>query len=255
VQTVILAGGQGTRISEETLLRPKPLVEIGGRPLLWHIMKYYSCFGLTDFIVCLGYKGFMIKEFFSNYFLHTSDVTIDIAKDEITVHNVHAEPWRVTLVDTGDNTMTGGRLKRVRDYITGDIFCFTYGDGLSNVDIDKLLAFHRSQGTLATVTAVQPPGRFGVLSVEKDRIVGFQEKPHGEGGRVSGGYFVLSPQVIDLIDGDQTSWEREPMERLAQSGMLSAYLHTGFWHAMDTLRDKVLLDELWASSKAPWKIW
>ena len=252
---MILAGGLGSRLSEETQIRPKPLVEIGGRPVLWHIMKYYSCFGLTDFIVCLGFKGYMIKEFFSNYFLHTSDVTIDIGTGELSVHNVHAEPWRVTLVDTGDATMTGGRLKRVRDYLKDDVFCFTYGDGLSNVAIDEVIAFHRAKGAQATVTAVQPPGRFGALNVNKDRIVAFSEKPVGDGGWINGGYFVLEKGVLDLIEGDSTSWEQEPMERLAREGRLSAYLHTGFWHPMDTLRDKALLEELWASSNAPWKIW
>jgi glucose-1-phosphate cytidylyltransferase len=230
------------------------MVEIGQRPIIWHIMKYYSCFGLTDFIICLGYKGYMFKEYFANYFLHMSDVTLDIANNKIEVHQVHAEPWRVTFIDTGEETQTGGRLKRVRNHIRGDAFCFTYGDGLSNVDVNALIAFHKAEGCLATVTAVQPPGRFGVLDMESDRIIGFQEKPAGEGGWVNGGYFVLSPKVIDYIDDDTTIWEREPMERLARERNLSAFVHRDFWQPMDTLRDKINLERMW-ETKAPWKIW
>ncbi|RED37976.1 glucose-1-phosphate cytidylyltransferase [Rhodopseudomonas thermotolerans] len=254
MQVVILAGGKGTRIAEETSARPKPMVEIGNRPIIWHIMKYYSCFGLNDFIVCLGYKGYMFKEYFANYFLHMSDVTLDIANNKIEVHQVHAEPWRVTFIDTGEETQTGGRLKRVRSHIRGDAFCFTYGDGLSNVDVNALIAFHKAEGCLATVTAVQPPGRFGVLDMESDRIIGFQEKPAGEGGWVNGGYFVLSPKVIDYIEDDATIWEREPMERLARERNLSAFVHRDFWQPMDTLRDKINLERMW-ETKAPWKIW
>jgi glucose-1-phosphate cytidylyltransferase len=254
MQVIILAGGQGTRITEETVARPKPMVEIGHRPIIWHIMKYYSCFGLNEFIICLGYKGYMIKEYFANYFLHMSDVTLDVAQNKVEVHQVHAEPWRITFIDTGEKTQTGGRLKRVRSHIKGDAFCFTYGDGLSNVDISALIDFHKAEGCLATVTAVQPPGRFGVLDVQSDRITGFQEKPDGEGGWINGGYFVLSPKVIDYIDGDSTIWEREPMERLAREGMLAAYTHRDFWQPMDTLRDKINLERLW-ETKAPWKIW
>lgn len=254
MQVVILAGGKGTRIAEETSARPKPMVEIGNRPIIWHIMKYYSCFGLNDFIVCLGYKGYMFKEYFANYFLHMSDVTLDIANNKIEVHQVHAEPWRVTFIDTGEETQTGGRLKRVRSHIRGEAFCFTYGDGLSNVDVNALIAFHKAEGCLATVTAVQPPGRFGVLDMESDRIIGFQEKPAGEGGWVNGGYFVLSPKVIDYIEDDATIWEREPMERLARERNLSAFVHRDFWQPMDTLRDKINLERMW-ETKAPWKIW
>lgn len=254
MQVVILAGGRGTRISEETMSRPKPMIEIGHRPILWHIMKYYSCFGLTDFIVCLGYKGYMIKEYFANYFLHMSDVTIDMAQNKVEVHQVHSESWKVTFIDTGDETETGGRLRRVRQHIKGDAFCFTYGDGLSNVDITGLIDFHRTSGCLATVTAVQPPGRFGVLDMQSDRIVGFQEKPQGEGGWINGGYFVLSPKVIDYIEGDSTIWERGPIERLAREGSLAAYVHRDFWQPMDTLRDKIHLEKMW-EGHAPWKIW
>lgn len=255
MKAVILAGGLGTRIAEETTVRPKPMVDIGGRPVLWHIMKTYSSHGIQEFVICLGYKGYIIKEYFANYFLHMSDVTFDIAANRLEVHEQHAEPWRVTLVDTGDETMTGGRLKRVRQYLGNEVFCFTYGDGLSNVDVGALISFHREQGTLATVTAVQPPGRFGTLDFNKNRITGFSEKPDGDGGWINGGFFVLSPRVLDYIDGDATSWEREPMERLTREGQLSAYRHTGFWHPMDTLRDKLLLDELWNEGAAPWKIW
>jgi glucose-1-phosphate cytidylyltransferase len=255
MKAVILAGGMGTRISEETGARPKPMVEIGGRPILWHILKIYSAHGIHDFIVCLGYKGYMIKEYFANYFLHMSDVTFDIAKNTTQVHHNSAEPWRVTLVDTGENTMTGGRLKRVQRYLDDKEFCFTYGDGVGDVDIGALIAFHKHQGTLATLTAMQPPGRFGALNLDGHRIASFEEKPQGDGGRINGGFFVLSPKVIDYIDGDDSIWEREPVEKLAREGQMSAYLHKGFWQPMDTLRDKNQLEELWASGKAPWKIW
>jgi glucose-1-phosphate cytidylyltransferase len=255
MKAVILAGGLGTRISEETQVRPKPMVEIGGKPILWHIMKIYSAHGVNEFVICLGFKGYMIKEYFANYFLHTSDVTLHIAENRMDVHQKHAEPWKVTLVDTGDTTATGGRLKRVKDYVGDAPFCFTYGDGLSNVDIKGLISFHGKQDTLATITAVQLPGRFGALDMKRNRITGFKEKPQGEGGWVNGGFFVLSPKVLDYIEGDATVWEREPLERLAAEGQLSAFRHTGFWQPMDTLRDKVLLEELWNSAKAPWKAW
>ena len=255
MKTVILAGGLGTRISEETHLKPKPMVEIGGRPILWHIMKIYCAYGINDFIICLGYKGYMIKEYFANYFLHMSDVTFDMANNKMEVHQKNAEPWRVTLVDTGDDTMTGGRLKRVSSYLDDEDFCFTYGDGLSGVDIKKLIDFHKARETLATLTAVQPPGRFGTLNVDKQKIMGFREKPQGDAGWINGGFFVLSPKVIDYIIDDQSIWEREPMERLAEEGNLSAFIHRGFWQPMDTLRDKNLLEDLWATGKAPWKIW
>jgi len=255
LKVVILAGGLGTRISEESHLRPKPMIEIGGKPILWHIMKIYSAHGLNDFIICLGYKGYLIKEYFANYFLHMSDVTFDMAKNHMEVHQNSVEPWRVTLVDTGENTMTGGRLKRVRDYVKDEDFCFTYGDGVSDVNIGKLVAFHRAQRVRATVTAVQPPGRYGALNVEGDRVARFDEKPHGEGGWINGGFFVLSPGVIDLIDGDDTHWERKPLEQLAATGQLAVHRHTGFWQPMDTLRDKNQLEALWDSGKAPWRIW
>ena len=255
MKAVILAGGLGTRISEETHLKPKPMIEIGGKPILWHIMKLYSHHGINDFIVCCGYKGYLIKEYFANYFLHMSDVTFDMRTNSMQVHERHAEPWQVTLVDTGEDTMTGGRLKRVRSYLNDEDFCFTYGDGLSDVDISALVAFHDRQGRLATLTATQPPGRFGALNLDGERIVSFQEKPQGDGGWINGGYFVLSAKVIDRIAGDTTLWEREPMESLAKQGEFSAYFHKGFWQPMDTLRDKNLLEELWASGKAPWKVW
>lgn len=256
MQAVILAGGYGTRLSEETVLKPKPMVEIGGKPILWHIMKIYSAYGINDFIICCGYKGYVIKEYFANYFLHRSDVTFDLKKNEMKVHQNGVEPWRVTLVDTGEETMTGGRLKRVKDYIT-DTFCFTYGDGLSDVDIGELIAFHRARKRLATLTAVQPPGRFGALQLGPDQasICTFTEKPVGDGAWVNGGYFVLEPEVIDYIEGDATIWEREPLERLAKDGMISAYKHRGFWQPMDTLRDKNQLEALWQSGKAPWRVW
>ncbi|TNJ35487.1 glucose-1-phosphate cytidylyltransferase [Arenimonas terrae] len=255
MKAVILAGGLGTRISEETVVRPKPMVEIGGRPVLWHILKSYSQHGIDDFVICLGYKGYLIKEYFANYFLHSSDVTFDLKENRMEVHHKHAEPWRVTLVDTGDSTQTGGRLRRVADYLDGGTFCFTYGDGLSNIDISGSIAFHRQRGTLATVCAVQPPGRFGALDMEGGRITRFEEKPQGDGSWINGGFFVLEPEVLDLIDGDNCVWERGPMEQLARSGQLSAFVHQGFWAPMDTLRDKNRLEELWQSGKAPWKSW
>jgi glucose-1-phosphate cytidylyltransferase len=256
MKTVILAGGTGTRISEESHLRPKPMIEIGGRPIIWHIMKIYSAHGLHDFIICLGYKGYMIKEYFANYFLHMSDVTFDLTSNSMTVHQNSAEPWRVTLVDTGDDTMTGGRLRRVREYLDTEPFCFTYGDGVGDIDLAGLITFHGKHGGLATVTAVQPPGRFGSLGLSGERIVGFEEKPEGDGGRwINGGFFVLSPKVIDYIEGDATIWERGPMEALARKGELRAYFHRGFWQPMDTLRDKNHLEDLWNSGSAPWKAW
>ena len=254
MKAVILAGGLGTRLSEETVIKPKPMVEIGGKPILWHIMKGYAAHGINDFVVCLGYKGYVIKEYFANYFLHQSDVTFDLALNRMEVDHNQAESWRVTLVDTGEQTMTGGRIKRVARFLDED-FCLTYGDGVSDVDIGKLIAFHRAQGTLATLTAVQPPGRFGALVMEGQNVTSFQEKPQGDGAWINGGFFVLSPRVIDLIDGDATIWEREPMERLARSGQMSAHLHRGFWQPMDTLRDKSQLEALWNSGKAPWKVW
>jgi glucose-1-phosphate cytidylyltransferase len=256
VKAVILAGGLGTRISEETTTRPKPMVELGGRPVLWHIMKTYSAYGVDDFVVCCGYKGYVIKEFFANYALHASDVTFDMRKRSMHVHNSAAEPWTVTLVDTGDDTMTGGRLRRVRHYLDDDEpFCFTYGDGLSDVDVRATIAHHRASGALATMTTVQPPGRFGAVRFDQQKVVSFDEKPQGDGAWINGGYFVLSPGVFDYLDGDATVWEREPLERLAADGKLSAYLHRGFWHPMDTLRDKTLLEEYWNSGRAPWKVW
>jgi len=256
MKAVILAGGLGTRISEETHLKPKPMIEIGGKPILWHIMKTYSSHGINDFIICLGYKGYLIKEYFANYFLHMSDVTFDMVHNKMEVHQRNADPWRVTLVDTGENTQTGGRIKRVAAYLDdGEDFCCTYGDGVSDVDITCLVNFHKEQGRLATLTATQPPGRFGALNMEQHKITSFQEKPQGDGGWINGGFFVLSPKVLDYIEGDKTIWEREPMERLAAEGQMSAYLHHGFWQPMDTLRDKNHLEELWTSGKAPWKKW
>lgn len=255
MKVVILAGGLGTRLREETDYRPKPMVEIGGKPVLWHIMKIYSSHGLNDFIICLGYKGYMIKEYFANYFLHMSDVTFDMAKNKMEVHENSVEPWKVTLVDTGEETMTGGRLKRVSRYLDREDFCFTYGDGLSNVDIGQLVKFHKEQGTLATLTAIQPPGRFGALNMKDQKISSFQEKPQGDGSWVNGGYFVLSPKAIDYIDSDRTVWERGPLECLAKDGQLSAFVHGGFWQPMDTLRDKTYLEELWGKGNAPWKTW
>ena len=255
MKVVILAGGLGTRLSEETEHKPKPMVEIGGKPILWHIMKYYSFYGLNDFIICLGYKGYMIKEYFGNYFLHMSDVTFDMAKNKMEVHQNSVEPWKVTLVETGDNSMTGGRLKRVQRYLDQEDFCFTYGDGLSNVDVKALVAFHKAHQKLVTVTAVQPPGRYGGLRLDREQVVSFEEKPAGDGGWVSGGFFVLSPKVVDYIAEDSTHWEREPLTQLAREANVNAYQHRGFWHAMDTLRDKKYLEGLWESGKAPWKVW
>ncbi|MBI1910227.1 MAG: glucose-1-phosphate cytidylyltransferase [Deltaproteobacteria bacterium] len=255
MKTVILAGGYGTRLSEETSLKPKPMIEIGGKPILWHIMKIYSAYGLHDFVICCGYKGYMIKEYFANYFLHTSDVTFDLSNNKVNIHQNNAEPWHVTLVDTGEETMTGGRLKRVKDYLKDEDFCFTYGDGVANVSIKELINFHRSQKVLATVTAITPPGRFGSLNLEKEKVTGFTEKPRGDGGWINGGFFVLSPKVIDYIDGDQTTWEKTPMERLANEKQLAGYKHTGFWQMMDTMRDKKLLEDLWDTGDAPWKVW
>ena len=256
MKAVILAGGLGTRISEETAVRPKPMIEIGGKPILWHIIKMYAAHGINDFIICCGYKGYVIKEYFSNYFLHMSDVTFDLRSDnQMQVHQQFAEPWKVTLVDTGDQTMTGGRLKRVQAYLGEGDFCFTYGDGVSDVDLTKLIAFHKAHGKLATVTAVQPPGRFGALDLKADAVTSFIEKPHGDGMYINGGFFVLSPKVFDLIDGDDSIWEKKPLETLAQEGQLHAYKHHGFWQPMDTLRDKQLLEDLWAGGAATWKQW
>lgn len=255
MKAVILAGGMGTRISEESHLRPKPMIEIGGKPILWHIMKIYSAHGVNEFIICCGYKGYLIKEYFANYYLHASDVTFDVASNRMEVLQNSAEPWKVTLVDTGERTMTGGRLRRVRGLLGDAPFCFTYGDGLSNVDIRALIAFHREQERLATLTAVQPPGRFGTLDIDENLITRFDEKPASGAGWINGGFFVLSPKVIDYIEGDHSSWEREPLERLARDGQLSAYLHRDFWHPMDTLRDRVHLESLWESGGAPWKVW
>jgi glucose-1-phosphate cytidylyltransferase len=254
MKVVILAGGLGSRISEETTLRPKPMVEIGNKPILWHIMKLYSSYGLHEFVICLGYKGYMIKEYFANYFLHTCDVTFDMSTNQMQVHHQHTEPWKVTLVDTGEHTMTGGRLKRVKDHLTED-FCFTYGDGLSNVNIAQLLAFHQQHTSKATMTTVQPPGRFGAVNIAHNKIIDFHEKPQGDGGWINGGFFVLNPSVIDYIENDDTVWERQPLEQLAKEGELHAFFHRGFWQPMDTLRDKVYLEKLWESGNPPWKTW
>ncbi len=256
MKAVILAGGLGTRISEETHLKPKPMIEIGGKPILWHIMKIYSYHGINDFVICCGYKGYVIKEYFANYFLHMSDVTFDMANNRMEVHQQKAEPWKVTLVDTGDETMTGGRLKRVAQYLKNEeAFCFTYGDGVSDVNINELIAFHKTQKCKATLTAALPPGRFGALDFDGHKVHSFKEKPKGDGAMINGGFFVLSPDVIDLIKNDATIWEREPLETLASQGQLAAFQHSGFWQPMDTLRDKVHLEELWASGQAPWKVW
>jgi len=254
MKAVILAGGQGTRISEESYLRPKPMIEIGGKPILWHIMKIYSAGGVNDFVICCGYRGYVIKSYFANYFLHMSDITIDIAKNKVDVHQNNAESWKVTLVDTGSETMTGGRLKRVREYLDDGDFCMTYGDGVADIDFEAQLKFHRKEKRLATVTAVQPPGRFGALVTDENRVLHVEEKPQGTAW-INGGFFILSPKVIDYIAGDQTVWEREPLEGLARAGQLSAYRHEGFWHPMDTLRDKNQLESMWSSNAAPWKIW
>jgi glucose-1-phosphate cytidylyltransferase len=259
MKAVILAGGYGTRISEESTIRPKPMVEIGGKPILWHIMKIYSAHGINNFIICCGYKSYIIKEYFANYFLHTADITFDLRENRMEVHRASSEPWKVTLIETGDTTMTGGRIKRVREHIGDETFCMTYGDGVGNVNITGLVAFHRAQGALATLTAVQPPGRFGAFTLgeEQGRVSSFKEKPRGdgEGAYINGGYFVLEPQVFDYIDGDKTIWEKEPLERLAQDGHLAAYRHHGFWQPMDTLHDRNLLEDLWRNNSAPWKIW
>lgn len=256
MKAIILAGGFGTRISEETALRPKPMIEIGGRPILWHIMKIYSAHGIHDFVVCCGYKGYVIKEYFANYFLHMSDVTFDMTNNRMEVHQQKAEPWRVTLVDTGDDTMTGGRLKRVADYVKKEeAFCFTYGDGVADIDITALLAFHKNHDKLATVAAVQPPGRYGALRMEGSEVRGFIEKPQGDGGWINGGFFVLSPKCLDYIADDMTPWEADPLTRIAKEGELMAFEHRGFWQPMDTLRDKNHLEDLWQSGKAPWKVW
>lgn len=257
MKAVILAGGLGTRISEETESKPKPMIEIGGMPILWHILKLYSAHGVNDFVICCGYKGYVIKEYFANYFLHMSDVTFDMAKNEMQVHHRYAEPWRITLIDTGADTMTGGRLKRVAQYVKDEeAFCFTYGDGVSDINITELINFHKRHGKRATLTAVYPPGRFGAIDIHQDhRITSFKEKPKGDGGMINGGFFVLSPGVIDLIMGDSTIWEREPLELLAKESEMMAYQHQGFWQPMDTLRDKNYLEDLWASGNAPWKSW
>jgi glucose-1-phosphate cytidylyltransferase len=256
MKAVILAGGLGTRISEETHLKPKPMIEIGGKPILWHILKLYSTHGVNDFVICCGYKGYVIKEYFANYFLHMSDVTFDMADNSMVVHQKKAEPWRVTLVDTGEDTLTGGRLKRVAHYIAGeDAFCFTYGDGVSDLNIGASIEFHQSHGKFATVTAVAPPGRYGALERSGDQVLGFIEKPRGDGGLINGGFFVLSPKCLDLIEGYDSSWEGAPLTRLASMRQMMAFEHQGFWQPMDTLRDKNLLEELWTSGKAPWKVW
>ena len=256
MKAVILAGGLGTRISEETHLKPKPMIEVGGKPILWHILKMYSAHGVNEFVICCGYKGYVIKEYFANYFLHMSDVTFDMTNNHMEVHQQNAEPWKVTLVDTGDNTLTGGRLKRVEDYVKNeDSFCFTYGDGVSNVDIRASIKFHRQHGKLATVTAVHPPGRFGALERSGDQVTGFVEKPRGDGDLINGGFFILSPKCLELIEGDQSSWEGEPLTNLAKNNEMMSFEHQGFWQPMDTLRDKNFLEDLWISDKAPWKVW
>ena len=255
MKAVILAGGLGTRISEESHLKPKPMIEIGGKPILWHIMKIYSHYGINDFVICLGYKGYVIKEYFANYFLHMSDVTFDMQNNSMEVHQKHVEPWRVTLVDTGENTLTGGRLKRVQEYIGTDSFCFTYGDGVSDIDIGALIKFHKQHGNKATVTAIQPPGRYGALSIDDSSVSSFQEKPAGDGAWINGGFFVLEPSVLELIEGDQSSWESTPLVQLTAENELQAFQHKGFWQAMDTLRDKNYLENLWSTGTPPWKVW
>ena len=255
MKVVILAGGVGSRISEESALRPKPMIEIGGKPMLWHIMKIYAAHGFNEFVVCLGYKGYLIKEYFANYFLHMADVTFDLATNSMQVHEKATEPWKVTLIDTGDASQTGGRLARVRRYVGDAPFCFTYGDGVGDIDVKALVAHHRRQGKIATVTAVRPPGRFGALQIAGESVAGFFEKPDGDGGRINGGFFVLEPRVFDYLDGDATIWEHEPLERLAREGQLAAYCHDGYWQPMDTLRDRNVLEELWARGEAPWKVW
>ena len=256
MKLVILAGGLGTRISEESHLKPKPMIEIGGKPILWHIMKMYSNYGINDFVICLGYKGYVIKEYFSNYFLHSSDITISLRDNSTEIHQKFSEPWKITLIDTGDLTSTGGRLKRVQKYLNStEPFCFTYGDGVSDIDISSLIKHHKSSGLLATITAIQPPGRYGALKIEDKLVKKFNEKPLGDGAWINGGFFVLEPKVLDLIDGDETVWEERPLQKLAEQGQLTAYQHHGFWQAMDTLREKNLLESLWASGAPPWKSW
>jgi len=256
LKAVILAGGLGTRISEETHLKPKPMIEIGGRPILWHIMKSYSAHGINDFVICCGYKGYVIKEYFANYFLHMSDITFDMQNNQMEVHQRKAEPWKVTLVDTGEDTLTGGRLRRVGDYVKNEeAFCFTYGDGVADINISQLVKFHKTHGKLATVTAVQPPGRYGALDINNNTVLGFIEKPKGDGGWINGGFFVLSPKCLDYIESDKSSWEGDPLVNIAKAQQLMAYEHSGFWQPMDTLRDKNHLEELWDSGKAPWKVW
>lgn len=256
MKAVILAGGLGTRLSEETITKPKPMVELGGKPILWHIMKIYSSHGINDFIICCGYKGYLIKEYFANYYLKTSDVTFDLTNNASTLHAKRAEPWRITLIDTGENTLTGGRLLRVREYLKDEAaFCFTYGDGVGDINISNSIEFHKAHGKLATMTSVSPPGRFGALEIRGGKVESFHEKPDGDGHKVNGGFFVLDPKVLDLIDGDQTTWEAEPLQSLASSGELMAFQHEGFWQPMDTLRDKIKLNEMWANNMAPWKSW
>ena len=255
MKAVILAGGLGTRLSEETHLKPKPMVEIGGRPILWHVMKIYSSHGINDFVICAGYKGYIIKEYFANYFLHMSDVTFDMSNNSMDVHQKNAEPWKITVVDTGDETMTGGRIKRVEDYIGDETFCLTYGDGVGDIDITALINFHKHSGRLASLTGVQPPGRFGAIDLDEDKVLSFQEKPQGDGSWINGGFFVLSPGVLDLITDDATVWEKKPLESLAKQGELGIYRHEGFWRPMDTLRDRIELENLWDSQSAPWKTW
>jgi glucose-1-phosphate cytidylyltransferase len=255
MKAVILAGGLGTRLSEETDIKPKPMVEIGDKPILWHIMKIYSTYGINDFIICCGYKGYVIKEYFATYSLHMSDITFDLRRNDMQVHQNETEPWRITLIDTGLNSGTGGRLRKIRSYLGDEDFCFTYGDGVSNINIQESISFHKKKKTIATVTAVLPPSRYGVLAFDEDKIVGFDEKPDGDGGWINGGFFVLSPRAIDYIDDDTIHWEHAPMKRLVAEGQLSAFYHRGFWHPMDTLRDKKNLEAMWASGKAPWKVW
>ena len=257
MKAVILAGGLGTRISEETMVKPKPMIEIGGKPILWHIMKIYSHYGINEFIICCGYKGYVIKEYFANYFLHQSDITFDMSNNKMKIHQERAEPWKITLIDTGDNTMTGGRIKRIRNYLddNDNDFCLTYGDGVSNIDITKLIKFHKNHGKMATISSVFPQARFGSLEIENNQVKKFVEKPRGDGALINGGFFVVNKKAIDFIDGDSTIWEQEPLDILAKSGELMAFKHEGFWQPMDTLRDKTYLEELWRSCKAPWKLW
>ena len=255
MKAIILAGGYGTRISEETSQKPKPMIEIGNKPILWHILKIYSNFGINDFIICCGYKGYVIKEYFANYFLHNSDVTFDMSDNSMQIHTKKSEPWKITLVDTGENTMTGGRLKRVQEYIQNETFCFTYGDGVADININELIKFHKKNGRQATLTAVKPPGRFGSIKFERGKVLSFQEKPKGDGNMINGGFFVLEPSVLDLIDNDQCTWEDKPLKTLAEKNELSAYLHEGFWQPMDMLKDKNFLEQLWNSSNPPWKCW